>query len=152
MATRMKGMLALALLAAAPAAVAVAVSASAQRFEVTPAPTGVTRVDTATGSVSHCTQSDGVWFCDRVGPDVAVAPPTAVADLKRLSETIAALTAKVDRLAAELAARPAATGAAPAAPAAAPASFAATAVARLVDMVRRLKQPRASNAVTPAAS
>ena len=36
------------------------------RFEIAPGATGVTRLDTQTGTVSHCTQVSGIWTCDPV--------------------------------------------------------------------------------------
>ncbi len=144
---RVQTVLVLAVVAAAP--VAAQVATGGQRFAVTPAETGVTRVDTQTGAVSHCTQTDGVWFCDRVGDAAGAVPAAPSPDLKRLTDAITALTGKVDRLSSDLAARPAGSGASASA---APPSFAATAVNRLLGMVRKLKPRGHDAAVTPGAT
>ena len=68
--------LALVLLLALILAMPVAAQESGLRFEIAPGAVGVTRVDTQTGAVSHCSANQGGWACD----PVAAAAPAAATD------------------------------------------------------------------------
>jgi hypothetical protein len=68
---RLALLLVLTLAVAAPLA---AQDDSGLRFEIAPSGAGVTRVDTRTGTVSHCSQNGAVWVCEAVaGPSPARA-------------------------------------------------------------------------------
>ena len=130
--------LAMALLAAvlllSPAAAGQS-DAGGSRFEIVPGATGVTRLDTETGIISYCTQQAGTWYCESADGTGG------------LSETLAALTARIealegrlDRLAPDSAtAKTKEAGAGP--------KGAAAVVDRFLELVRRLKH-RTSNEVT----
>jgi len=70
------------------------------RFELAPADTGFTRLDTQTGAVSHCDEKAGAWVCTPLATD------------NSLTGKVDALSAEVARLAAALSALPDATAAA----------------------------------------
>jgi outer membrane murein-binding lipoprotein Lpp len=135
---RLPGPFVVVLVATVPLAVGAA--SGGPRFTVEPGPGGVTRVDTETGALSHCTPRDGTWQCEPVGP----ATP---ADPDRLSEAIAALNARVDALSARVDQVMPPVAAAGAAQEAAPRPFTAEAVARFLEMIRRLKH-RGANPVS----
>ncbi len=110
------------------------------RFQIAPSDQGFTRLDTETGSLSHCTRSDGVWRCEPLAEATGLAQK--VDDLSgrvgQLSTSVDALATRLDALAGRveaLAARPVAD----AAPAPAEDGFVETAVRRLFDMVRQMK-------------
>ncbi len=127
----------LALLAAAIALVATAApaddAATGSRFAVQPSDDGFVRLDTETGTVSHCGRKDGVWFCEPV-----------IEDLSPLRRRVEELAGRVDALAAELAA----LKAAPPVPAPGPVvtpekpapGFAETVVRRFVRLVQNMKR------------
>jgi len=66
----------LALLLAITLAVAAPLAAqdSGLRFEIAPSGAGVTRVDTQTGTLSHCSQNGAGWVCE---PAAGPSPPSA---------------------------------------------------------------------------
>jgi outer membrane murein-binding lipoprotein Lpp len=112
------------------------------RFQIAPSEQGFTRLDTETGSLSHCTKSDGVWRCEPLGDASGLAQK--VDDLSgrvtQLSTDLDALATRVDALAGRvdaLAARPSGE----AAPAEDEAGLVEQAVRRLLDMVRQMKHP-----------
>jgi outer membrane murein-binding lipoprotein Lpp len=93
------------------AAILLFAAASAQadgRFVLSASRDGIVRLDTATGAVSRCSPSKGVWRCE----------PLAIesARLDALATEVAALTAKVAALSSSLAGAQAAVKAAPPAP------------------------------------
>ncbi len=136
----------------ATAALAVsAVSAAAQdaqppagRFQLSPGDgSGFVRLDTRTGSISHCRQDAGMWRCEPILDSGLADPLRALSDkVDRLSSDLDDLSLRVDTLAAGV-------GAPPVAPVAGdkagrePAGFAQTAVHRLLEVIRTLKRGRA---------
>jgi hypothetical protein len=126
---------------AVAAPVTAQVASTTPRFEVAPGATGVTRVDTATGAVSHCTESSGVWFCERVGTPAPSGSPDPAADVKKVSDAVAALSSRVDGLAGRLdKVMPASSSPGTNAAGSGPRALTAEVVARFVAMIRRLKQ------------
>ena len=57
------------------------------RFAVQPSDDGFVRLDTRTGTVSHCGRRDGVWFCEKL-----------VEDQTALEQEIDALRGRIDTL------------------------------------------------------
>ena len=57
------------------------------RFAVQPSDDGFVRLDTRTGTVSHCGRRNGVWFCEKL-----------VEDQTALEQEIDALRARIDTL------------------------------------------------------
>lgn len=111
-----------ALLVLASTAVAQEAGDQASRYNITPSDGGFVRLDTQTGTVSHCLMRDGTWICEpaeEVGRTAdAVAELIALVDsltgrLDRLSDQIERLQAQIDRLAALDAAADAAVPAGP---------------------------------------
>lgn len=49
----------------------------AGRFQLAPTDSGVTRIDTATGAISHCTEQNGAWTCQTVASGVERGITTA---------------------------------------------------------------------------
>jgi hypothetical protein len=78
------------LLLAAPA-LAETVAPAKGRYAIQPSDDGFVRLDTESGSVSHCTRVSGVWQCD----GVATPAPT-------IEHKVDALAAKVDELKREI--------------------------------------------------
>jgi outer membrane murein-binding lipoprotein Lpp len=134
--------------AATVALVAPALSeeAASGRFEVSPADGGgFIRLDTRTGSVSHCGQRDAVWFCEVLADGGLKEQVTDLSvKVDRLSADLDRLAARVDQLAATGGAGSPGDGRAEEEirPAEEP-GFANRAVRRFFDMVRELKNDRA---------
>ncbi len=110
------------------------------RYQITPSEQGFTRLDTETGSLSHCAKSDGVWRCEPLGESSGL--DQKVDDLSgrvgQLTTDLNALVTRVDALASRvdaLAARPRAE----AAPAPNETGLVEEAMRRFLDMVRGLK-------------
>jgi hypothetical protein len=133
------------------ATAAPAVSAAAQdvqppagRFQLSPGDgSGFVRLDTRTGSVSHCRQDAGVWRCEPILDSGLADRLGALSDkVDRLSSDLGDLSLRVDTLAAG-------AGPLPVAPVAGdkagrePAGVAQTAVHRLLEVIRTLKHGRA---------
>ncbi len=138
------------LLMVAPAVAQNAASGTG-RYQIAPGPEGFTRLDTRTGSLSHCTERDGVWRCEPLGDQSGL--DQKLDDLSgkvgQLSTDLNALNARVDSLATRfdaLAARPDAEPAPPADQS----GFVEKAVRRLFDMVRAVKHAQVGS-VCPAA-
>lgn len=77
-------------------------SASAQqtgtgRYEIQPSVDGFIRLDTRTGSVSHCARRDNVWQCDVLAADRSAIDAVA-AEVKALGARLDALAARVATL------------------------------------------------------
>jgi hypothetical protein len=89
------GLIAAALAAAvlSPGPAAVAQEGAPLRYTITPTGEGFVRLDTETGTTTHCSQSEGVWRCD---------PP--VYGESELEARLAALNDKIDALGRDLAA------------------------------------------------
>jgi hypothetical protein len=136
-------------IAFAAALVLAAASAQAEgRFELNASRDGIVRLDTATGAVSRCSPTKGIWRCETL--------PVESARLDALATEVAALTAKVAALNASLADMRSVAKSAPAAPpvvAAEPAPVAVTAerpkpgfvreaLGRFLALVRILKHGR----------
>jgi hypothetical protein len=69
------------------------------RYAVEPSDDGFVRLDTESGSASHCRRVDGVWRCEAIADE-----PTAIErKLDSLSAAVGALTEEVGRLKAEIA-------------------------------------------------
>jgi len=151
------GVAALAAVLAAPA-LAQQSGGGAAVYQITPAESGFTRLDTRSGSLTHCRLIDGVWHCEPIDGGAGDAAAAPVSDAGGDDTTVTDLAARLEALAAKvevLAERVAAQEAAAAAPAPEPAvpvpsppaaakpapapAFAAQVVARFVEMVRRLK-------------
>lgn len=82
----------------APGAVA---DEAAGRYGIAPAPDGFTRLDTATGVITHCGVKDGAWACDRLteNPTDVERRLDALADtVRHLSEGLSELSARVTAL------------------------------------------------------
>jgi hypothetical protein len=78
------------LLAAPVLAAQPAPPADAQRFQLAPGDSGVTRIDTATGAITHCVERNDRWTCQPVTP--GVLPPattTATAPAQSAERTLA---------------------------------------------------------------
>jgi outer membrane murein-binding lipoprotein Lpp len=66
------------------------------RYAVQPSDDGFIRLDTQTGTVSHCGRHEGVWFCEKLTEDRTALEQridelaAKVADLSRQVETLAA--------------------------------------------------------------
>ena len=133
------------------ATAALAVSAAAQdiqppagRFQLSPGDGGgFVRLDTRTGSVSHCRQEAGVWRCEPI-------LDSGLADrLSALSDKVDRLSTDLDDLSLRVDAQAAGAGAPPVAPVAGDkarretAGIAQTAVHRLLEVIRTLKHGRA---------
>jgi hypothetical protein len=100
------------------------------RYAVQPSDDGFIRLDTQTGTVSHCGRREGVWFCEKL-----------VEDQTAIEAEIDALRARVDVLSKEVEAlvkRPPAVIETPAPPAEKP-GFVTKAFHRLYALVRRMK-------------
>lgn len=72
------------------------------RYQITPSEEGFTRLDTETGSLSHCGKRDGVWYCEPLaGPDSALERRLdgLAGEVARLAANLDALAARVDALA-----------------------------------------------------
>jgi hypothetical protein len=122
-------------------------------YQITPAESGFTRLDTRTGSLTHCRMVEGVWQCEPIdGGDGDIAPPIADAGeddaVAALAARLDALAARVEALAERIEAQAAAATPAPPEPPAAlpsrpakpaPPVFTGQVVARFVEMIRRLK-------------
>jgi outer membrane murein-binding lipoprotein Lpp len=159
------------LLLAAPALAQDAAS-GVGRYQIAPSDEGFTRLDTETGSLSHCTKSDGVWRCEPLGgpsgldqqlDDLSGQVGQLSTDLDALTARLDALATRVDALATRptttdldtLAARVdalasrvdalAARPSAEAAPAQDEAGLVQQAVRRLLDMVRQMKHVEVGN-------
>jgi hypothetical protein len=74
------------------------VAPEAGRFAISASEEGFVRLDTETGSMAHCDNRDGVWYCDPLGAD-----PSAVdRQVFVLSEQVAELSRQIGRLAEDL--------------------------------------------------
>ncbi len=132
-------------------ATAAAVPAGAQdaappagRYQLTSgADSGFVRLDTRTGSVSHCSQNDsGVWQCDPIMDSGLADRLTTLSDkVDRLSADLGRLSLRVDALTADAGVPPPVAGAGDAATAK-PVGFARATVHRLLEMIRTLKHGR----------
>ena len=121
--------------------------AGAGRYELAPSDTGFVRLDTQTGATSHCAPRDGVWFCEPLATDDAVAArlDALAAEVTKLSAALSELTARLDALAARMDQQgPAAAIDAP--PREPSPGFIATAMQRFLDIVRMLKHGAARDA------
>ncbi len=118
-------------IALAAALVFVVASAQAEgRFALSASRDGVVRLDTATGAVSHCRPTKGVWRCETL--------PVEMSRLDALTMEVAALTAKVAALSSNLKTAPAPVAAIePSKP-----GFIPEALRRFLDLVRTLKHGR----------
>jgi hypothetical protein len=116
---------------------------AAGRYQLTAAPSGFVRLDTATGATAHCTVVAGVWQCEPLlAEGDLVARVDGLAD--ELAQTKAALdefSVRLNTLAARLDRVPGAL-----APTEPRAGFIRSAFDRLLAMVRVLKHGRASDA------
>ena len=121
--------------------------AASGRFEVSPADGGgFIRLDTRTGSVSHCGQRDGVWFCEVLADGGLKEQVTDLsAKVDRLSADLDRLAARVDQLAAATSGvgSPGDGRAEEDIQPAEEPGFADRAMRRFFDMVRELKNDRA---------
>jgi hypothetical protein len=118
-------------------------AAAPGRFQLAPGEAGgFVRLDTRTGTVSHCGQREGVWRCDPLADPAADQRYDALfAEVARLSTAVNALSTRVDALAA-VKVPAAAPQAAPAEP---QPGFAASVLDRFLDLVRKLKHPAAQS-------
>ncbi len=114
------------------------VSASAQevetgRYAIEPSVDGFIRLDTETGSISHCARRDGVWRCDILAEDRSAIDELA-AEVKALGGRLDDLSARMDALEAgdRAVAPPEAVEPAP--------GFAELLIQRLFDLVRDMKR------------
>jgi hypothetical protein len=89
-----------ALLLAAPAVAEDPAPGAAGRYAIQSSDNGFVRLDTQTGAVSHCRQTDGTWHCDAIAEDKAALER----QIKDLSDQVTTLTDEVGRLKEELAA------------------------------------------------
>jgi hypothetical protein len=115
---------------------------AAGRYGLAPGQDGFTRLDTATGEITHCGTRDGVWACDRLteNPTETERRLDALAgEVERLSAGLAELSARV----AALAGPPAAVQPAGEEAEAGGLTVAHEAVRRFLDMVRTLKRREA---------
>ena len=104
------------------------------RFALSARRDGVVRLDTATGAVSHCSPTKGVWRCETL--------PVEMSRLDALTMEVAALTAKVAALSASIKAPvPRAVRAEPPEPRA---SVVHEALSRFLALVHTLKYGRAT--------
>ncbi len=139
---RMAGFLACAAVVAAaiPAASQEPPASAAGRFLVTPGEVGgFVRMDTRTGVLSHCGQSNGVWSCEPF-------TDSANEGVAALSVEVAKLSARLDELARRmdgLSVVVAGDGAVPRVPADSEQGFADRIVGRFLEMVRKIKYDRA---------
>ncbi|MEO8667048.1 MAG: hypothetical protein ABI399_00915 [Bauldia sp.] len=85
-------------LALAAPALAENASPNAGRYAVQPSDDGFIRLDTETGSVSHCRRTAGVWHCE----GVADAKSGIEIKVDALASAVVSLTGEVGRLKAEL--------------------------------------------------
>ena len=111
------------------------------RYQITPEKDGFTRLDTATGALSHCGKQDGIWRCAVLGE--ARSDPDR--DFLLLREEAAALNAEITRLSERLVVieqRLDHSGPAPAV-AGESLSFAERAMQRFVKMIKTLKNEQA---------
>ena len=84
---------------------ALAQEAPAARYQITPSGEGFTRLDTETGSLSHCGKRDGVWYCEPLaGPDSGLERKLdgLAGEVARLALNLDALAARLDALAGRL--------------------------------------------------
>ncbi len=92
------------LVAVAPA-IANEAALGAGRYQIAPAEDGFTRLDTATGSISHCGKRAGVWQCeplDTTDDALRVKLDELSGAVERLSDDLDVLGARVEALAARL--------------------------------------------------
>lgn len=68
------------------------------RYQLAPAGTGFIRLDTRTGETAACEPLDGVWVCDSLGADDALAGrvDALAAEVARLAEALKALPIPAD--------------------------------------------------------
>jgi hypothetical protein len=69
------------------------------RYAIQPGDDGFVRLDTETGSVSHCKRVEGIWQCDAI----ADGKSAIEGKIDILAREVAALSDKVERLNAEVA-------------------------------------------------
>lgn len=123
-----------AFLAAAAGLIALSLPAVAQdagRFQAQPTGDGFIRLDTRTGATSHCTRAEGVWRCQPVIEETG----TLSARIDALAADVAAVSARVDALSGGVAAQPEPAG---------ERGFLVAAMERLMELVRTLKHGRAA--------
>ncbi|MEJ0012000.1 MAG: hypothetical protein WDM94_05075 [Bauldia sp.] len=121
-------------IALAAALVFVAAAAQAEgRFALSASRDGVVRLDTATGAVSHCRPTKGIWRCETL--------PVESSRLDALATEVAALTAKVAALSASLKTPPVTSTPVAATEPPKP-NFVHEALGRFLDLVRTLKHGR----------
>jgi len=106
------------------------------RYGIAPSDDGFVRMDTKTGDAAHCLRHDGVWRCD----PIAETGSQVASKLEDVSDGLAALTGRVDGMAADLAAMKAAKAVAAEAAAEEAAGFAHTVVNRFKTMVHGIKK------------
>jgi len=115
------------------------------RYQITPNDEGFTRLDTETGSLSHCAKHDGVWKCAPLaGSESGLAQKVdrLAGEVARLSAAVDALSARLDGLATRLdamPARPEKSATAPESQSDEQLNFAERVMQRVFDMVRALK-------------
>jgi hypothetical protein len=117
------------------------VSAAAQevgtgRYAIEPSVDGFIRLDTETGSISHCARRDGVWRCDILAEDRSAIDGLA-AEVKALGDRLDDLSARMDAL--EAGDRAVAPPPEPKTVEPAP-GFAELLIQRLFDLVRDMKR------------
>lgn len=118
----------------------------AGRYLLGPSPSGFVRLDTATGSTSHCRQEGAVWRCEPLLPGGNVIDDRLEAlssEVTRLSAALAALNARVAALVPVDRRAIAAPPAIESPPIARTQGFAGQLVERFLDLVRTLKHGRA---------
>lgn len=100
---------------------------------------GFVRLDTRTGTVAHCSSSEGVWRCEPILDSGLADRLMALSDkVERLSTDLDGLSSRVGALATGVGAPPPVDEAR-----ARPSSFARMAVHRLLEVIRTLKYGRA---------
>jgi hypothetical protein len=70
----------------------------AGRYAIQPSDDGFVRLDTETGSVSHCQRKDGVWYCTAAADDRAALD----GQLAALTDKVASLASAIERLQADV--------------------------------------------------
>ena len=119
---------------------------AAGRYELSASRDGFVRLDTATGAVSHCRSTKGVWRCEPLATDNARVDGLAT-DVAKLKASLAVLDARIAALAVpgKTASAPAVTAPVIAAqPADEGPSVMQQTLAKLFDLVRVLKHGRAA--------